>query len=87
MDEFELAFKGAVEALAAALKDYETAPYDHEYAHQTDLAMGELAKQHSEDPAVEALLLVVERALDEDGFLFIPAARVLCEAVKKDRGF
>lgn len=80
--------KRQLEDLAATLAAYEKHPYDSETAVAVDCSALEtrgMAEQLADDLTTKsetlALLAVVQLALDEDGFRFIPAARVLCTAV------
>lgn len=78
-----------VTILAETLAAYENEPYNPDAAEAVDVVAETLrGLAEAEDPehpntgAVLALLAVVQLSLDEDGFRFIPAARVLCAAVQ-----
>lgn len=77
--------KRQLEDLAATLAAYEKHPYDSETAAAVDCSNHELhslaCKEAPAPGPVMALIAVVQESLDEDGFRFIPAARVLCAAV------
>lgn len=71
-----------IQEMAEALRRYEAQPTSAEASLMVDTANTNLGNLHSQNPAIEALILVVECAIDEDGFRFIPAARVLCSAIE-----
>lgn len=79
----------AVQNLGKALAHYEERPFDSDTPETVDFEVEALrGRANAEDPdhpdtqAMLALCLVTQLALDENGFRFIPAARVLCRAVE-----
>jgi hypothetical protein len=71
-----------LEALAKALELYEDDPYSPDTASAVDEAsMFDYPDAYA--AGIPELLAVVALALDEDGFRFIPVARVLCAAVQE----
>jgi hypothetical protein len=74
--------KAKLETLATALAAYEANPFDDAAALAVDQAASAIVDDLPETEET-ALHQVVNLALDEDGFRFIPAARVLCAAIQK----